>query len=292
MATIIDGKRIAGEVQDELRGRIERLAAAGITPGLAVVLVGQDSASRIYVRNKRRTCEKLGIRSIPHDLPDTTSQAELLSLVAALNADPEVDGILVQMPLPGAIDSTKVLESIRPDKDVDGFHPYNVGRLVTGSPTFVACTAAGILELLQRSGVSLKGKHAVVVGRSNIVGKPVAQLLLAEHCTVTMCHSRTVDLPGIVRQADILVAAIGRTEMIRGEWVKDGATVIDVGMNRRDDGKLTGDVDFEGASQRAAFITPVPGGVGPMTIAMLMYNTVRSAEQRLAGAGQTNERAR
>lgn len=285
MATLIDGKKIAADVKDELRGRIASLAARGVVPGLAVVLVGQDAASQVYVRNKRKTCEQLGIRSIPHDLPAETSQADVLSLVDALVADPQVDGILVQMPLPDHIDASLVLERIAPHKDVDGFHPYNVGRLVTGSPTFVACTAAGVIELLERSGVPFKGQHAVVVGRSNIVGKPVAHMLLARHCTVTMCHSRTVDLPGVVRQADIVVAAVGRAEMVRGSWIKPGAAVIDVGINRSDDGKLVGDVAFEEAAAVAGSITPVPGGVGPMTIAMLMANTVWSAEQRAARAG-------
>lgn len=286
MATIIDGKKIAAEIKDELRGRIAALTARGITPGLAVVLVGDDPASHVYVRNKRKTCEALGIRNIPYDLPADTSQAALLALVDRLDADPAVDGILVQMPLPDHVDSSLVLERITPHKDVDGFHPYNVGRLVTGSPTFVACTAAGIIELLERTGVPFKGQHAVVIGRSNIVGKPVAHLLLARHCTVTMCHSRTRDLAAVVRQADIVVAAVGRAQMVRGDWIKPGAAVIDVGINRDEAGKLVGDVAYAEAFEVAGSITPVPGGVGPMTIAMLMANTVWSAEQRAVRAGE------
>ncbi|GMV43035.1 MAG: bifunctional protein FolD [Myxococcales bacterium] len=280
MATLIDGKKIATDIKEELRSRIAALADLGVTPALAVVLVGQDPASQVYVRNKRKTCESLGIRSIPHDLPADTSEGALLALVDRLNADPTVDGILVQMPLPPHVDSARVLERIDPHKDVDGFHPTNVGLLVTGAPAFVACTAVGVVELLERTGVPFKGQHAVVIGRSNIVGKPVAHLLLARHCTVTICHSRTRDLPAVVRQGDIVVAAVGKAQMVRGDWIKPGAAVIDVGINRDESGKLVGDVAFDEAFAVAGSITPVPGGVGPMTIAMLMSNTVWSAERR------------
>jgi methylenetetrahydrofolate dehydrogenase (NADP+)/methenyltetrahydrofolate cyclohydrolase len=253
-----------------------------VQPGLAVVLVGEDPASQIYVRNKTKACAEAGFRTFDHKLSADTSEAALLQLVARLNADPAVDGILVQLPLPKQIDSTKVLLAISPAKDVDGFHPDNLGRLLLGKPRFIACTPFGVIKLIEEAGTPMAGAHAVVVGRSNIVGKPVAVLLTARDATVTLCHSKTRDLPGMVRSADILVAAIGKAELVRGDWIKPGATVIDVGTNRLDSGKLVGDVEFAAAAERAGAITPVPGGVGPMTITMLMANTLESAKQRLA----------
>jgi methylenetetrahydrofolate dehydrogenase (NADP+)/methenyltetrahydrofolate cyclohydrolase len=282
VAEIIDGKAIAAELRKEIARDTAELVDQGVTPGLAVVLVGEDPASRVYVSMKEKACAAAGIFSDEHRLPAETSETELLALIAALNADPRIDGILVQLPLPEHIDESKVLEAISPDKDVDGFHPYNVGRLVTGKPLFQPCTPYGVMKLLERTGVDLKGKEVVVVGRSNIVGKPVALMCLAEHATVTICHSRTVDLPKRVAQADVVIAAVGRPEMIQGEWIKPGAVVIDVGVNRVGEKKLVGDVDFAGASERAAAITPVPGGVGPMTITMLLFNTLVSAKRRAA----------
>lgn len=280
-AKIIDGKAIRDEMEVEMQAEVAGLIAQGITPGLSVVLVGEDPASKVYVANKQKACARLGIASFEHKLPEDTSEEYLLDLVAELNARADVNGILVQLPLPSQIDSQKVLMAIDPDKDVDGFHPLNVGKLFVDESPLPPCTPAGIMELLKRTGVELKGKNAVVVGRSNIVGKPVAIMLLREHATVTICHSRTVDLPGVCRAADVLVAAVGRPEMVKGDWIKEGAVVIDVGINRVD-GKLVGDVEFEGAARRASAITPVPGGVGPMTIAMLMKNTI-SAAKRAAG---------
>jgi methylenetetrahydrofolate dehydrogenase (NADP+)/methenyltetrahydrofolate cyclohydrolase len=255
-----------------------RVAAGGSVPGLAVVQVGAHPASDVYVRNKRRTTEAVGMRSFAHDLPDTTTAAELLALVDALNADPAVHGILVQLPLPAAIDPEVVIEHIDPRKDVDGFHPYNIGRLVLKRPTLRPCTPYGCMRLIESTGVPLAGQHAVVIGQSNIVGRPMALELLMARCTVTICHSATRDLPAIVRQGDIVVAGVGRPRFVQGDWVKPGAIVIDVGINRGDDGKLVGDVDFAAVSRHAGFITPVPGGVGPMTIAMLLANTLRAAE--------------
>ena len=257
-----------------------RLAQRGIKPGLAVVLVGDNPASQVYVRNKAKACREAGIEAFDHPLPKDTSLAALLALVAELNADPRVDGILVQLPLPPQINAERVLLAISPEKDVDGFHPDNVGRLWSGQPRFVPCTPLGVMRLLKESGAQVAGADAVVVGRSNIVGKPMAALLLAADASVTVCHSKTHDLPQVVARADILVAAIGRAEFVRGAWIKPGATVIDVGMNRKPDGKLTGDVEFAAAAERARAITPVPGGVGPMTIALLLENTVRSASRR------------
>jgi methylenetetrahydrofolate dehydrogenase (NADP+)/methenyltetrahydrofolate cyclohydrolase len=278
-ARIIDGKARAARVTDEVSAAVAaRLAAGGARPGLAVVLVGENPASQVYVRNKRRTTEAVGMRSFAHDLPASTTQAELLDLVAKLNADAAVNGILVQLPLPKHIDEEAVTEAILPVKDVDGFHPYNIGRLVLKRPTLRPCTPYGCMTLLRDTGEDLVGKHAVVIGQSNIVGRPMALELLIARCTVTICHSATRDLPGLVRQADIVVAGVGKAGFVRGDWIKPGALVIDVGINRTAEGKLTGDVDFAAASEVAGWITPVPGGVGPMTIAMLLANTLRAAE--------------
>ncbi|MCA9709697.1 MAG: bifunctional methylenetetrahydrofolate dehydrogenase/methenyltetrahydrofolate cyclohydrolase FolD [Myxococcales bacterium] len=280
-AAIIDGKAISKQVLDEVAQRVAACVAAGVTPTLAVVLVGEDPASTIYVRNKERRAAEVGIATRDHRLPaEGTTTASLLRLVAELNADPAVDGILVQLPLPAAIDADAVLLAIDPAKDVDGFHPDNLGRLLLGRPRFVPCTPAGCMRLLEAAGTDPAGKRALVIGRSTIVGKPMAQLLLAANATVTVAHSRTRDLRDEVARAEILVAAVGRARMIPGEWIREGATVIDVGINRLDTGKLAGDVDFEGALPRAGAITPVPGGVGPMTIAGLMRNVVAAAEAR------------
>lgn len=283
MAQVIDGKAIAAELREEIKADTAELVARGVTPGLAVVLVGEDPASRVYVSMKEKACAAAGIFSDEHKLPEETSEAELLDLITKLNADERIDGILVQLPLPGHIDEAKVLDLISPQKDVDGFHPYNVGRLATGNPLFQPCTPYGVMKMLERTGVDLKGKEVVVVGRSNIVGKPVALMCLAEHATVTICHSRTQDLPAKVAAADVVIAAVGVPEMIKGSWIKEGAVVIDVGVNRVGEKKLVGDVEYDAAFERAAAITPVPGGVGPMTITMLLYNTVVSAKRRAAG---------
>jgi methylenetetrahydrofolate dehydrogenase (NADP+)/methenyltetrahydrofolate cyclohydrolase len=284
----IDGAALARTLRAGLPDRVRRLSSADIRPGLAVVLVGDDPASQVYVRNKTKACEEAGIASIGHRLPADTSQQDLLRLIASLNADRRVHGILVQLPLPLHIAADAVIEAIAPEKDVDGFHPENVGRLATGKPRFVPCTPAGVMRLLEHAAVPLAGKHAVVVGRSNIVGKPVALLLLEKHATVTICHSRTPDLAAVVREADVLVAAVGRPRMISGDMAKPGAAVIDVGINRGPDGKLCGDVDFQSMLGRAGCITPVPGGVGPMTIAMLLANTVWSAELKTGINGKQN----
>ncbi len=280
---IIDGKARALEVREALKIEVDKLKAEDkITPGLAVVLVGEDPASAVYVRNKSKACEKAGIESFKHTLSAETAEDELLALIDELNKDSRIDGILVQLPLPGHIDEDKVIEAITPEKDVDGFHPFNVGKLMTGKPVFESCTPLGIMDLIASTGIELKGKDAVVIGRSNIVGKPMAMMLLAEHATVTIVHSRTQNLPEKVRGADVIVAAVGIANFVKGDWVKEGAVVIDVGINRLDDGTLTGDVDFAEVSQKASAITPVPGGVGPMTIAMLLKNTVKSAKRRIA----------
>jgi methylenetetrahydrofolate dehydrogenase (NADP+)/methenyltetrahydrofolate cyclohydrolase len=281
-ARLIDGKAVAAEITERVAAETRRLNAAGVVPGLAVVLVGDDAASQVYVGAKGRKAKELGFHSVQHNLPAGTKEADLLRLVESLNADATINGILVQLPLPGQIDTAKVIEAVDPAKDVDGFHPVNVGRLATGGAALVPCTPAGCLILAKRAiGAPLSGLDAVVVGRSNIVGKPMAQLLLKESCTVTIAHSRTRDLAGTVRRADIVVAAVGKAELIRGDWVKPGATVIDVGMNRipAEGGKtrLVGDVAFAEAAKVAGAITPVPGGVGPMTIAMLMANTLAAA---------------
>jgi methylenetetrahydrofolate dehydrogenase (NADP+)/methenyltetrahydrofolate cyclohydrolase len=278
-ARILDGKALAVTVTDEVRAAVgARVARGRPAPGLAVVLVGENAASQVYVRNKRRTTEGVGMRSFAHDFPADVPEAELLALIDRLNADPTVSGILVQLPLPAHIDPERVTERIDPHKDVDGFHPYNVGRLVLKRPTLRPCTPYGCMKLLETSGEPLAGKHAVVIGQSNIVGRPMALELLMARCTVTICHSATRDLPGIVRQGDVVVAGVGKAKFVPGDWVKQGAIVIDVGINRMPDGKLCGDVDFDGAKERASWITPVPGGVGPMTIAMLLSNTLRAAE--------------
>ncbi|OYY91160.1 MAG: bifunctional methylenetetrahydrofolate dehydrogenase/methenyltetrahydrofolate cyclohydrolase [Sphingomonas sp. 28-66-16] len=279
-AEIIDGKAFAAGLRARVADRVAAFrAAAGRAPGLAVVLVGEDPASAVYVRNKHKATVAAGMESFEHRLPAEVAEADLLALVAALNADPAVDGILVQLPLPAQIDERRVIMAIDPDKDVDGFHPVNAGRLATGLHGFVPCTPLGCLMLLRDRLGDLAGLDAVVIGRSNIVGKPMAQLLLGDSCTVTIAHSKTRDLSSVVKRADIVVAAVGRPAMIKGEWIKPGATVIDVGINRTEDG-LVGDVDFAGAASVAAAITPVPGGVGPMTIACLLRNTLLSAHRR------------
>jgi methylenetetrahydrofolate dehydrogenase (NADP+) / methenyltetrahydrofolate cyclohydrolase len=283
-AQIIDGKAVAAAVRVEVRGEADAFRArCGRAPGLATVLVGDDPASATYVRNKRKACADCGIDSIAHELPATTSQRELLALVQELNARDDADGILVQLPLPAHIDAAVILDALNAAKDVDGLHPMNQARLVAGHAGLRPCTPLGIMRLLDTTGVELRGARAVVIGRSNLVGKPAAFLLLERHATVTMCHSRTRDLAAEVGGADVLVAAIGKAHLVRGGWVKPGAVVIDVGTNRNAAGKLVGDVDFEAARERAAFITPVPGGVGPMTIAMLLKNTVAAAEARAVG---------
>jgi methylenetetrahydrofolate dehydrogenase (NADP+)/methenyltetrahydrofolate cyclohydrolase len=277
---IIDGKLVAAKVKAEVAEAVKDLKARGVATGLTVVRVGDDPASEVYVRGKRRDCEEVGITSVEHHLPATTTQAELLALVARLNADPAVHGILVQLPLPKHVDERAVLEAISPAKDADGFHPYNVGALSIGIPGVPRpCTPAGVMRLIAEAGVDLKGKRALVVGRSNIVGKPMAALLLEQHATVTIAHSRTVDLAAEVARAEVVVAAIGRPELVKGAWIREGATVIDVGMNRLETGKLVGDVEFAVAKERAAAITPVPGGVGLMTRAMLLVNTVALARR-------------
>jgi methylenetetrahydrofolate dehydrogenase (NADP+)/methenyltetrahydrofolate cyclohydrolase len=281
-ARIIDGKRIAEEFRREVRASTDALKHEhGRRPGLAVVMVGDNAASAVYVRNKRRACEETGIASIAHDLPTTTSEASLLALIDRLNADPAIDGILVQLPLPSHIASTAVLERIDTAKDVDGFHPYNVGRLMQQMPVLRPCTPYGIILMMERAGLELSGRNAVVVGRSNIVGKPMALELLMKNATVTICHSGTRDLAAFVRSAEILVVSVGKAGFVPGDWVNPGAVVIDVGINRLPDGRLVGDVQYDEAAERAGWITPVPGGVGPMTIAALMKNTLESATRRL-----------
>lgn len=283
-ADILDGKAIAADLRQQIKVRVDERVATGMRPpGLAVVLVGENPASQVYVRNKRKSCEEVGFLSVSHDLPATTTQDELLALIDRLNADETIDGILVQLPLPAQIDEESVIERILPTKDVDGFHPYNVGRLALRMPLLRSCTPKGVMTLLERTGRKLEGLDAVVIGQSNIVGRPMALELLAARCTITVCHSRTRDLAEKARNADILVVAIGRSEYVPGEWIKEGAIVIDVGMNRNEAGKLVGDVAFEAARERASWITPVPGGVGPMTIATLLENTLQAAELHSAG---------
>jgi len=278
MAQIIDGKEVSQHIRKEVADEVLRLKEErGITPGLAAVLVGDNPASQIYVRNKRKACEEAGIYSDEYRLAEGTTEDELLSLIMKLNEDQRIHGILVQLPLPKQINETKILRAVSPLKDIDGFHPENVGFLVEGNPRFIPCTPHGIIKLLDYYKIEIQGKEAVVVGRSNIVGKPVSLLLLHRHATVTICHSRTKPLEEVTRRADILVAAMGRAKFITGNMVKEGVAVIDVGINRLDDGKLVGDVDFESVREKASYITPVPGGVGPMTIAMLLWNTLSSA---------------
>jgi methylenetetrahydrofolate dehydrogenase (NADP+)/methenyltetrahydrofolate cyclohydrolase len=279
---IIDGKQIAAKVRGEVAQAVQDLRRQGVDPGLTVVRVGEDPASAIYVRGKRKDCEEVGIRSDEHHLPASAPQHELMALVARLNADPRVHGILVQLPLPKQLDERQVLDAIDPRKDADGFHPFNVGALSIGIPgTPRPCTPAGVMRMLEEARVDPKGKRALVVGRSNIVGKPMAAMLLEKHATVTVAHSRTQDLAAEVARADILVAAIGKAELVKGAWVKPGAVVIDVGMNRLPDGKLVGDVEYAEAAKRASSITPVPGGVGPMTRAMLLVNTIELARKSI-----------
>ena len=276
MALLIDGKRISAEIKDELKEEVVQLKEQGITGALAVIQVGNDPASSVYVGNKKKACAYIGIDSLSYELPEETTEEELLELIDKLNKDDAVNGILVQLPVPKHIDEDKIIKAISPLKDVDGFHPMSVGALSIGQPGFVSCTPAGVIQLLKRSGIEIAGKECVVIGRSNIVGKPMAMLLLRENGTVTICHSKTKDLKEVCKRADILVVAIGRPKMIDASYIKEGATVIDVGIHRDENNKLCGDVDFESASKVAGAITPVPGGVGPMTIAMLMHNCVDS----------------
>lgn len=277
MAKLLKGKEVSDRIKDELKEQVAELKSKGTEPGLAVILVGDDPASKVYVNNKKKACEYIGIKSFEYLLPGETTETELLELIEKLNADPEVSGILCQLPLPGHIDETVVINAIDPSKDVDAFHPVNVGKIMTGDYDFVPCTPAGVMELIKESGVDVEGKECVVVGRSNIVGKPMAMLLLHKNGTVTICHSRTADLAEKTKKADILVAAVGIPNFIKGDMIKPGAVVIDVGINRIAPKKLVGDVEFETAEKVASAITPVPGGVGPMTIAMLMRNTVKAA---------------
>ncbi len=277
-AMLIDGKKIAAETRAEIAAQVEEQKAAGVTPGLAVIIVGENPASQVYVRNKHKACGEVGMYSEVIEMPGDTTEETLLAKIAELNDDDKIDGILVQLPLPKHIDEEKVIHAIRPDKDVDAFHPVNTGKIMIGNPDFLPCTPAGVMVMLKKTGIDITGKNCVVVGRSNIVGKPMAMLLLGANGTVTVCHSKTKDLGAVTREADILVVAIGRADFITGDMVKEGAVVIDVGMNRREDGKLTGDVDFVSASERASYITPVPGGVGPMTITMLLQNTLTASK--------------
>ena len=282
MAQIIDGKAISAQIRQEIKQETESFAAEhGFRPGLAVIIVGEDPASQVYVRNKKRACDEVGFYSESYELPADTTQDELNALVDKLNADDKIHGILCQLPLPKHLNENEVILRIDPKKDVDAFHPYNVGKIMIGDYSFLPCTPAGVMALLERSGIDITGKECVVVGRSNIVGKPQAMLLLHANGTVTVCHSRTKNLAEVCRRADILVAAIGKADFFTADMVKEGAVVIDVGMNRRADGKLTGDVDFESVAPKASYITPVPGGVGPMTITMLMKNTLTSAKDSL-----------
>lgn len=280
-AKVIDGKEIAAQIRAELSKEIDELKSQGVTPGLAVIIVGEDPASQIYVRNKGKACEEIGMHSEIFEMPENTTEDEVLRKIDELNQDDSIDGILVQLPLPKTLDEKRLLNRIDPNKDVDGLHPVNIGRLVFGEKAFEPCTPQGCIELLKRSNVEISGAEAVVIGRSNLVGKPVAMMLLRENATVTICHSKTKDLPGVIRRADIVIAAIGQPKMITADMVKDGVAVIDVGTSRVD-GKLFGDVDFDSVVHKAAAITPVPGGVGPMTITMLLVNTVKSARKRLS----------
>ncbi|MEZ3423627.1 MAG: bifunctional methylenetetrahydrofolate dehydrogenase/methenyltetrahydrofolate cyclohydrolase FolD [Lachnospiraceae bacterium] len=280
MAVIIDGKKVSQEIKDEVKEKVAALKEKGIEVTLAVIQVGNDPASTVYVGNKKKACEYTGIRSLAYEIPEDTTEEELLKLVCSLNDREDVDGILVQLPLPPHINEDKVIQTISPEKDVDGFHPQSVGALSTGQPGFISCTPAGIIELLKRYNIQIDGRECVVIGRSNIVGKPVAMLLLRENGTVTVCHSHTADLKEVAKRADILIVAIGKAKFVTDEYIKDGAAVIDVGMDRDENGKLCGDVDFESVVSKAGAVTPVPGGVGPMTIAMLMCNCVYAAGLR------------
>lgn len=279
MAIIIDGKAISAQIREEIAEKVRIYKEeTGLCPGLAVVIVGENPASQVYVRNKKKACEQVGFNSWVYEMPESTTQEELNALVEKLNNDDAVHGILVQLPLPKHLDEEQVILKIKPEKDVDAFHPYNVGRITIGNPKFLPCTPAGIMQLLHRSNIEISGKECVVIGRSNIVGKPMALLLLSENGTVTVCHSKTKGLKEVCKRADILVVAIGKADFVTADMVKEGAVVIDVGMNRNAEGKLTGDVDFESVSKIASYITPVPGGVGPMTITMLLQNTLTAAE--------------
>lgn len=283
-AQIINGKAIADTILNDIKSSIDNRLATGLrAPSLAVILVGDDPASSIYVRNKRLACEKTGIRSLAYDLPASTSEADLLALIAQLNTDEEIDGILVQSPLPAHIEEKKIIETISATKDVDGFHPYNIGRLAVRQPTLRSCTPYGVIKLLQSTGIRLLGLDAVVVGVSNHVGRPMALELLLAGCTVTSCHRHTKDLKANIERADVVVAAVGKPNLVKGKWIKPGAIVIDIGINRLDDGSLCGDIEFAVAKERASWITPVPGGVGPMTVATLMQNTLTALELREAG---------
>lgn len=285
-AQLLDGKALAQAIRDKIGQDTSALRArTGVIPGLAAILVGEDPASHLYVKNKQKACEAAGIYVADYRLASSTSQAELLALIDKVNHDSRIHGILVQLPLPKQIDSKLILNAVSPEKDADGFHPYNMGRLVEGAPLFEACTPKGIIKMIESTGVGIEGKRAVVVGRSNIVGKPVALMLLHRHATVTVCHSKTKDLPGVCREAEILVVAIGRPKFVTADMVREGAVVVDVGVNRSADGKFVGDVDFEPVSQKASWVSPVPGGVGPMTIAMLLQNTLESAQRFAAGKG-------
>lgn len=281
-AQIISGTEIAGKKRAEIAEGVKRLKEKGITPGLAVVLVGNNPASRTYVKSKQKTCIDLGMHSLLVELPETVSETELLTKINELNSDDSIHGILVQLPLPKQIDDTKVIEAISPIKDVDGFHPINIGRMMTGQDAFLPCTPYGVMVMLEETGIPIQGKHVVIVGRSNIVGKPSGQLFLNANATVTYCHSKTTDLTYFTQQADILVAAIGKANFITADHVKEGAVVIDVGINRNEAGKLCGDVAFDEVKEKAGYITPVPKGVGPMTITMLMFNTLKAAEKSAA----------
>jgi methylenetetrahydrofolate dehydrogenase (NADP+)/methenyltetrahydrofolate cyclohydrolase len=276
-AQIIDGKKVAADIQEDLKKKIADLKARGIDPCLAVVLVGENPASKKYVASKEKTCVQLGITSIAHKIPETTTQEELMKLVDTLNSDKKVHGILIQLPLPKGLDEKEVMNRIAPEKDVDGFGPQSLGRLVLDEAGFLPCTPHGAMKMIEAYGIDPSGKHAVVLGRSVIVGKPLALLLLKKNATVTICHSRTADLKAECLRADILCVAIGKPKFVKGDWIKEGAAIIDIGINVNEEGKIVGDVDFDAAKERAAFITPVPGGAGPMTIAMLMYNTVKAA---------------
>ncbi len=277
---LIDGKAISAATRADIKAQVDALRERGVTPGLAVIIVGDDPASRVYVNNKKKACADLGIMSEEYALPADTDEAELIRLIETLNEREDIDGILCQLPLPNHLDEKLVINTISPEKDVDAFHPVNVGKIMIGDYSFLPCTPAGVMELLRRSDINVCGKNCVVIGRSNIVGKPMAMLLLHANATVTICHSRTQNLADICRQADVIVAAVGRANFVTADMVREGAVVIDVGMNRNAEGKLCGDVDFAAVSEKASAITPVPGGVGPMTITMLMQNTLTSAENR------------